>query len=74
MRIFHAGEKDLDDLSAEGSKVKSVLLISSGMVEIGESSERGEHFAAGVSYLNREFVESGGRAGLGRVDMEPETE
>lgn len=51
-----------------------MLLIASGVVQVRERAQRREQCATCIQHLNLQGVERGGGGGLGRIDMQPESQ
>ena len=65
-------EADLDRLTDEGVHAERMLLVSAGMVQVGEGAQSCQHRTRRVQDLNPQSIESGARGGLSGVDMQPE--
>jgi hypothetical protein len=70
--VFRSRELDRHRLSLEAGHVERVLLITSGLVQVGESSQRREHRARRIEHLDFQGVKGRGGGGFSRVNMEPE--
>src|SRR6185503_9384930 len=58
--IFSTSETDLNRLSLERKHAERMLLVSAGVVQIGESTESGQHGSTGVEHLHLQGVKGSG--------------
>ena len=49
-----------------------MLLVPSGMVQVGERTESGQYRSARIEHLDPQGVKRGGRGGLSGINMQPE--
>ena len=69
-----AGELQRDRLPGVGAQREGVLGVPGVVVEVGVGVQGGQHRAGAVQHLHLQRVVLGGRGGLRRVDVQPETE
>ena len=70
--IFTTSETDLNRLSLERKHAERMLLVSGGVVQVGESTESGQHGSTGVEHLHLQGVKGSGRGGFSGINMQPE--
>ena len=70
--VFTTSETDLNRLSLERKHAERMLLVSAGVVQIGESTESGQHGSTGVEHLHLQGVKGSGGGGLSGINMQPE--
>lgn len=51
-----------------------MLLVPSGVVQVGERTESGQYRSAGIEHLDLQRVKRGGSGGLSGIDMQPESQ
>ena len=49
-----------------------MLLVPSGVVQVGERTESGQYRSTGIEHLDPQGVKRGGSGGLSGIDMQPE--
>ena len=70
--IFSTSETDLNRLSLERKHAERMLLVSGGMVQVGESTESRQHGSTGVEHLHPQGVKGSGGGGFSGINMQPE--
>lgn len=70
--VFTTSEADLNRLSLEGKHAERMLLVPSGMVQVGERTESSQYRSARVEHLDLQGVKRGGCGGLSGINMQPE--
>src|SRR2546421_4551357 len=70
--VLFAQETYLDRLSLELGYIKGTLLVTGGLVQVGECSQRRQHCARGIEHLDLKRVKGRGGGVLSGVNVQPE--
>ena len=72
--VFGSGELNHHGLADERVHAERMLLVASGMVQVGERTQRCQDCTAGVQHLDPQGVERRGGSGFRSVNVQPENQ